>query len=120
MISNLLLAKVVAKYPGVLALAPLGNKNPNQLTEEDFGAIAKAVNLDVPIGPELRAAGIAFLKGHNINRVADLVQSPEAFEELFTLIRDGFTGLKKLKRERLLELSNQSTGVVDEIPAFLA
>jgi hypothetical protein len=104
----------------VINLLYLGEKNPNQLTEEDFSAIAKAVNLEVPIGPELRAAGIAFLKGHNINKVADLVQSPEAFEELFTLLKGGFDGLRQLKRERLLELTSQSTGVVDEIPAFLA
>lgn len=69
----------------MLALLPLLSKRIDDLTLVDLGKIRDQFNLDVEVTEEMRAAGIAILKGEGIDKVADAIQSPEAIQSLLSM-----------------------------------
>lgn len=47
--------------------------------------IKDVMKLDIQLNEELRVAGLALLKGEDINVVSDLIQSPESIQKLLSV-----------------------------------
>lgn len=69
----------------MLQLLPLLGKRIEDLSLDDLTKVRDALNLKVDVTPELRDAGIALLKGENIDDVSDMIKSPEAVQKLMSL-----------------------------------
>lgn len=66
----------------MLSLFPLLGKRLDELSTSDLTKIAGKLNVKVVLTDELRAAGIALLKGQDIHTVSELVQKPESIQQL--------------------------------------
>lgn len=98
---------LLAKYPKLATLGDIANLRSNQISVAHLERIADAFNVQIPVTPEVTEAFVALLKGHNVNDVADLIQSPESMTDLITFFRGGFRGLVEKKRadEELVTLN---------------
>jgi len=114
-----LLSKIAAKYPKLLGCGDLLNNKLNQLSAADISRVASAVGVEIPVGPELQQAAISLLRGKDINQVADLIQHPDSFEEIFMFLRKGTSGLQELHKMRTLESIHEISESAPAL-AFLA
>lgn len=71
----------------MITLLPLLGKRIEDLTLIDLERVKKALKIDVQLTEELRAAGIAMLKGDGINTAADMIQSPESVQKLLSFFQ---------------------------------
>lgn len=71
----------------MIALLPLLGKKAADLTLEDCQLVATTFKIDVHVTPELREAGLAILKGANIDKVADMIQNPESVQQLLSIFQ---------------------------------
>lgn len=115
MLKQVLLAKLIAKHPGILDLRDLAGKDFKSFDLQDFARVFQAFGVQRPPSPELVQAAHVILTDGGVHNASDLIQSPEALEELLALITgglDGFTRLQDaregLTRETPSEESNNS------------
>lgn len=100
MLKQLALAKIVARYPKVLGLQDLLARDLKSLDISDFGRVFEALEVRRPPSPDLVQAAHAFLAGQGIHKAADLIQSPEAIEELIAIAVGGLDGFSALQDRR--------------------
>lgn len=82
----------------VMNLAHLKDKLITELTLSDLTSVRDAVipGASIPISDELKDAALHMLRGDDIHKVADMIQSPESISQLMTLFTHGVSGLQKL------------------------
>lgn len=90
---NLQAMGLLAKYPKLVGLADMATLKANQLTTDHLVRVADAFGAQIPITQEISEAIIALFKGHDINVVADMIQSPEALNDLIVFFTGGFRSL---------------------------
>lgn len=100
MLKQLALAKIVARYPRVLGLQDLLARDLQSLDIPDFARIFEALEVRRPPSPDLVQGVHAFLAGKGVNKAADLIQSPEAIEELIAIAVGGLDGFSALQDRR--------------------
>lgn len=100
MLKQLALAKIVARYPKVLGLQDLLKKDLKSLNTPDFARVFEALEVRRPPSPDLVKAVHAFLAGQGVHTAADLIQSPEAIEELIAMAIGGLEGFSALQDRR--------------------
>lgn len=100
MLKQLALAKIVARYPKVLGLQDLLKKDLKSLNIPDFARVFEALEVRRPPSPDLVKAVHAFLAGQGVHTAADLIQSPEAIEELIAMAIGGLEGFSALQDRR--------------------
>lgn len=71
----------------MLALLPLLGKKIEDLTLLDLEKVKTALKIDVELTEEMRAAGVAMLKGEGINTAADMIQTPESIQKLLAIFQ---------------------------------
>lgn len=71
----------------VLKLAPLLTKKPDELSLEDLQAIMDAAGIEAEISEGAREVALALLQGKSIDKVSDIIQSPELIQELIQIFR---------------------------------
>jgi hypothetical protein len=71
----------------MFSLLPLLGKKVEDLSLDDLSKVAKVMKLDIDVTDELRDAGLALLKGENIEKVADLIQSPDSVQKLLAVFQ---------------------------------
>lgn len=69
----------------MFTLLPLLGKSVADLTLADLQKVVSVLKLNIDVTDELRSAGLALLKGENIDKVADLIQSPESVQKLLSV-----------------------------------
>lgn len=100
MLKQLALAKIVARYPKVLGLQDLLTRDLKSLDIPDFARVFEALEVRRPPSPDLVKAAHAFFAGQGIHNAADLIQSPEAIEELIAMAIGGLEGFSALQDRR--------------------
>lgn len=85
--------QVLGKYPKLVGLADMLKLRANQLTIDHFIRISDAFETKLPITEETCNALLALFKGHNINDVADMIQSPDALADIVLFFTNGIRGL---------------------------
>lgn len=80
-----LLAKIGPS--GLTKLAPLFGKQTRDLVVDDLKTILDVLNIRRPASPELLSAATALLQGRGIDTASDLIQSPEAVQELLEFLQ---------------------------------
>lgn len=73
-------------FAKLMPFAHLLDKRITDLTTDDIDGVLGALGVQVNITEELRSAGLALLQGHDINSVADMIQSPESVQQLVALV----------------------------------
>lgn len=76
-----------------LKLLPLASKRLEDLTLAELNDVREIMGVEVHVTDELKSAGLALLKGNNLDTVADLIQSPESIKQLIAFLRGGVTAL---------------------------
>lgn len=74
-----------------LKLLPLAGKRLEDLTLAELNDVREVMGVEVHVTDELKSAGLALLKGQNLDTVADLIQSPDSVKQLVAFIRGGVT-----------------------------
>lgn len=72
---------------GFTAIMPLMGKTLQELSLSDLSNVADVFGFEVRVTEELKEAALALLKGENINKVADMIQSPESVIMLVDFLR---------------------------------
>lgn len=75
--------------PKLLQFLPLLNMRLEDLTVTTVKDVLAASGKHVEINDELLAAGVALLAGENIHTVSDMIQSPEALQQLVQFFSRG-------------------------------
>lgn len=87
------LARLAGMFPSlnlakVSALMQYADRKLADLTVDDLRSIADVLGIaDIDVTPELREAGLALLKGQNVDSVADMIQSPESIHQLVSVFQ---------------------------------
>lgn len=76
-----------------LKLLPLAGKRLEDLTLAELNDVREVMGVEVHVTDELKTAGLALLKGQNLDTVADLIQSPDSVKQLIAFLRGGVTAL---------------------------
>lgn len=73
--------------------APLLNRQVESLSNEEVADIAESFGIQVELTDELRAAGLALLRGQDISTVSDMIKKPESVQQLVGFLKGGVPGL---------------------------
>lgn len=95
-----------------MRLLPLKAKRVDDLEIDDLRLLASVLKIDVKVSDELLAATTAMLKGQGIDKASDLIQSPEAIQQLAGLLKPT---LKQQELTRVLQCPH-CTGFFFETP----
>lgn len=74
-------------FAKLLPLLALKGKSLQDLSLEDLGLVASTLGIRVSVTEELKQAGIALLKGENIDTVADMIQSPDSIRQVMLFLQ---------------------------------
>lgn len=74
----------IAKF---LPLLHLRGKRLEDVTTEELSKIAEILGIKVNVNDELKRAGMALLRGDDINTVADMIQSPESIQKIMLFLQ---------------------------------
>lgn len=74
----------IAKF---LPLLHLRGKRLEDITTEELSKIAEILGIKVNVDDELVRAGMALLRGDNIDTVADMIQSPESIQKIMLFLQ---------------------------------
>lgn len=74
----------IAKF---LPLLHLKDKRLEDITEEELVRVAGILGIRIDIDEELKNAGMALLKGDNIDTVADMIKSPESIQKIMLFLQ---------------------------------
>lgn len=91
---------ILSKYPKLAGLSDMLRLKANQLTIDHLIRISDAFNTKLPITEETSKALLALFKGHDINDVADMIQSPEALTDIVVFFTHGIKGLTTRNQEQ--------------------
>lgn len=95
--SKFQLPTLLAEYPGLLQLGYLKDKRASELSIDDIGALGNAFGVSLPLTEEVQTALVAWFRGHNIDSVCDILQSPDSVVQVVQFIKGGLTAIGKPK-----------------------
>lgn len=72
---------------GIMKLMPLKDRTVSELGIDDLRLIMEVLGVTAEVNDELLQAGVAILKGHGIDRAADIIKNPETVKQLMCLVR---------------------------------